>query len=73
MVNFFQSVGQFIQAIGQFIINLIESILTATTIIAQLPPLSVELAGVVPSFLGACILSVVAIGVLKLLVGWGNG
>lgn len=72
-MNFFNSIIDFIEKAWQFLLNLINSLLTATSIISYLPSFSVTLAGFVPPFIGSCILAVVAIGVIKLIVGWGNG
>lgn len=72
MLNFFGSIVDFFQSIWSFLTNLVSSLLTALTLLQQLPLFTTSLLGLVPGVLGSCIAVVVAIGIVKLIVGWGN-
>ncbi len=72
MLDFFDYIIDMFQMLFDFILNLINSIITLLVVVAQaitIPPL---LAGYAPAVLGTCILAVSAIGIAKLIAGWGN-
>lgn len=72
MLDFFDSVVNFFELIWQFIENLISGITTLLEILVQAVLIPPFLSALVPPFLSACIISVAAIGVAKLIAGWGN-
>lgn len=72
MTNFFSALLEGIKMIVQFITNMVSSLLNATMLIANLPSFCATLIGQVPAIIGASITMVLAIGVVKLVLGWGN-
>lgn len=71
-MNFFKAIQEFFDMIGMFITNVVSSLLNATMLIANLPSFCATLIGQVPAIIGASITMVLAIGVVKLVLGWGN-
>lgn len=71
-MNFFKAIQEFFDMIGMFITNVVSSLLNATMLIANLPSFCASLIGQVPAIIGASISMVLAIGVVKLILGWGN-
>lgn len=72
VIDFFDSIIDFFNMLWTFISNIISGIATAISVLSSaitLPPL---LVGFVPSFISTSILVVGSIGVVKLIVGWGN-
>jgi hypothetical protein len=72
MKNFFSTLIESINMILLFIGNMVNSLLNATSLIANLPGFCATLIGQVPAIIGASITIVLAIGVVKLVLGWGN-
>lgn len=72
MSNFFNALLDGLKMIVQFITNTVSSLLNASLLIANLPSFCATLIGQVPAILGASITMVLAIGVVKLILGWGN-
>lgn len=72
MSNFFKAIAEGLTMIVQFITNTVSSLLNATLLIANLPSFTSTLIGQVPAIIGASISIVLAIGVVKLVLGWGN-
>lgn len=72
MSNFFKAIAEGLSMIVQFITNMVSSLLNATLLIANLPSFTATLIGQVPAIIGASISIVLAIGVVKLVLGWGN-
>ncbi len=72
MLDFFDSVINFFELIWQFVTNLISGIVTLLNILVQAVLIPPMLTGFVPGFIGSCIIAVAAIGVAKLIAGWGN-
>lgn len=72
MFNFFSSVDDFISTICNFISNFISGIVTAISVLLSAVTLPPALTGFVPSVLSTSIMVVGSIGVIKLIVGWGN-
>lgn len=71
-MNFFNAILDFFSNIYLFLSNMISSLLNATMLIQYIPTFLVSLLGFVPSVIGASISAVLAIGVVKLILGWGN-
>lgn len=72
MFDFFTWIIDFFEKIFMLISNFIDSLLQLGLILQQavlIPPL---LLGFVPGLIGASIGAVASIGVIKLLLGWGN-
>lgn len=72
MSNFFKAIAEGLTMIVQFITNTVSSLLNATLLISNLPSFTATLIGQVPAIIGASISIVLAIGVVKLVLGWGN-
>ena len=72
MLNFFDAIVSFFNAIWQFLSNLVSSTLLAIQVISLSLAIPVWLVGFVPAVIGSCIVVVAAIGVIKLILGWGN-
>lgn len=71
-MNFFNAILDFFTNIYSFLSNMISSLLNASMLISYLPTFMVTLTGFVPSVIGASVTAVLAIGVIKLILGWGN-
>lgn len=72
MVNFFRSVSDFFTSIWSLISNFCSSMFQAIQIITEIPSSAFRLIPFVPAVIGSCITIVVAVGVIKLVLGWGN-
>lgn len=72
MMNFFNTIIDFFQNFFLFLGNVINSTLNAVLLIGNLPTFLLYLVGFVPPVIGASISVVLAVGVVKLLLGWGN-
>lgn len=71
-LNFFDAIGDFFLNIIYFIGNIINSLLNAVLFLAYAPGIVTYLVGFVPSIIGTSLLLVLSIGVVKLVLGWGN-
>lgn len=71
-MNFFKAIAEALDMIGMFLTNIVSSLLNAILLIANLPSFTATLIGQVPAIIGASISIVLAIGVVKLVLGWGN-
>lgn len=71
-MNFFDSIVSFFSAVWSFITNFIESIIIMLQTVNNVVALPLTLVGMVSPVIGTCILIVAAIGILKLILGWGN-
>lgn len=72
MLDFFQTIIEYVQLLFTFILNMVTStinLLTALVSAIIVPQIAV---GYVFAPLGACILAVVAFSVVKLILGRGN-
>lgn len=54
------------------IINLVTGLTNAILIVTSATSLPLKLLAFVPSFIGASITIVLAVGIVKLILGWGN-
>jgi len=72
MMNFFNAILDFLQNGVLFIGNIINSTLNAVLLIGNLPTFITVLIGFVPPVLGASLTVVLAVGIVKLVLGWGN-
>lgn len=72
MFNFFSSIIDFFSMVWNFISNLISGLITAISVLLSAVTLPPFLVGFVPSVISTSLLVVGSIGVLKLIVGWGN-
>ena len=72
MLNFFDMIADFFANIWQMLINIVTSLTNAIIIVSSATSLPVQLLAFVPSFIGASVSIVFAIGVTKLIIGWGN-
>lgn len=71
-MGFFDTIISYIEQAWSFVSNLLTSLITLFTTIAGAVTLPAVLVGYMPEFLGACILAVGAIGIIKLVVGRDN-
>lgn len=72
MMNFFNAILDFLQNAFLFLGNIINSTLNAVLLIGNLPTFITVLIGFVPPALGASLTVVLAVGIVKLVLGWGN-
>ncbi len=72
MFKFFDSFMDFVTTIWNLVVNTISSLINAIVIVTQASTVPLQLLAYVPSVIGASITLVVAIGIVKLLLGWGN-
>lgn len=54
------------------LINLVTGLINAIMIVTSAAGLPIQLLPLVPSFIGASVSIVMAIGITKLIIGWGN-
>lgn len=71
-MNFFDSLIEILIAIGTYFVNLVKNVLVAMETLAVVPSVAVYLQGFLPTILSTSMLIVLAIGVIKLILGWGN-
>lgn len=71
-MNFFDSLIEILTAIGTYFVNLVKNVLVAMETLAVVPSVAVYLQGFLPTILSTSMLIVLAIGVIKLILGWGN-
>lgn len=69
MFDFFSKILGFIETVFEFFINLVESLFKALEILAKSIVFPFELVGFLPAFLGSAMVIVIAVGVIKFLVG----
>lgn len=72
MFSFFDTIIDFFDTIWQFLTNIITGMINAIVIVTQATAIPLQLLVYVPSFIFTSITIVLAIGVVKLIVGWGN-
>ena len=72
MFKFFDSLMDFIFTIWNLVVNTISSLINAIVVVTQATRVPLRLISYVPAVIGASITLVVAIGVIKLVLGWGN-
>lgn len=70
--NFFDTIVNFFTLLWDMINNTISSIINLIAVVNTGVTIPLKLVSVVPGFIGSSILLVVGIGILKLLLGWGN-
>lgn len=72
MFGFLDWLVDFLSKVGMIVLNFIDSLLNLGLILQQavtIPPLIV---GFMPGLIGASVTAVFSIGLIKLLLGWGN-
>lgn len=69
MFDFFAKVIGYIEMAFEFLVNVVESLFTFIAIIPQAMSLPLHLVGYLPTIVGTAVVSVLAIGVIKLLAG----
>ena len=72
MFKFFDSLMDFIFTLWNLVVNTISSLINAIVVVTQATTVPLQLISYVPAVIGASITLVVAIGVIKLVLGWGN-
>ena len=72
LVDFFTAILNFCQVILNYFVNLCRSLLAAVETLAIAPSFGVYLIGFLPTLLGVSMTLVISVGVIKMLVGWGN-
>lgn len=72
MFKMFESFWDFIVTIWNLVTNMLSSLVNAILIITQSVSVPLQLLSYVPAVIGSAITIVVSIGVIKLLIGWGN-
>ena len=72
MLNFFDMIADFFTSLWQFILNIISGTINAIQIVSSALSVPFQLTGLVNGIIGASIFLVVGLGVVKLLLGWGN-
>lgn len=72
MFSFFSTVVDFFAMIWDFVSNLLSSMVTAMEVLLKAVTLPPMLVGFVPSIIASSMLIVGSVGMVKLIVGWGN-
>lgn len=71
-MNVFSAILDILTTIWSFISNMVTATITAFTFITESLSVPFFLAGVMPTFIGACIAVVVFVSVIKLILGWSG-
>ena len=72
MKAFFDSITSFLSMIGSMITNMVSSLFTGLQILLSVQTIPGLITPIVPAIVGSCIWIVFGIGIVKLLLGWGN-
>lgn len=72
-MTFFETIINFFTALFDIIDNVLTSTIFALNIVTQSVSSVLTLNVFLPAILGSCVMVVIAIGVIKLILGWGNG
>ena len=72
MLNFFDMIVDFFTSIWQIIVNLVSGLINAILIVFSSVEIPLKLIAFVPSFISASVTIVIAVGITKLIIGWGN-
>ena len=72
MMSFFQSIFEFIVAAFHYLINIVENIIQATMVVLALPSTVQSLVGYMPPLISTCATIILSVGIIKLIIGWGN-
>lgn len=71
-MGFFDIIVDFFEVLFSMINNFVSSVLMLTNILQNVIQLPGMLLTLLPAALGASVLAVISIGIVKLLLGWGN-
>lgn len=71
MFSFFDKVLDFFDLIWSLVTNIINSIVPLVTMLTTAYQIPIKLVAVVPGVIGTSILAMSALGIAKLLIGWG--
>ena len=69
MFDFFSKILGFVESFFEYFLNLIESLFLALRVLSTATQVPLFLSGYVPSILSSALLIVVALGVVKFIVG----
>lgn len=69
MLNFFDWLVSFFEVIGTIITTLIESLITAFSVIAAAVAVPAIFSGIVPGILSTCMVALISLAVIKFLLG----
>lgn len=72
MFNFFTSFWDALSTLWQMLMNFFSGIIVMFQVVIASLSLPQYFIMLVPSFIGASVLIVLSIGVVKLILGWGN-
>lgn len=72
MKSFFESIASFFSMVGSMITNWATSLVTGLEILFSVQTIPGLITPIVPAIIGSCIWIVFGIGIVKLLLGWGN-
>ena len=72
MKAFFESISGFFSMVGSMITNWATSLFTGLEILFSVQTIPGLITPIVPAIVGSCIWIVFGIGIVKLLLGWGN-
>lgn len=72
MKAFFESISGFFSMVGSMIVNWATSLVTGLEILFSVQTIPALITPIVPAIVGSCIWIVFGIGIVKLLLGWGN-
>ena len=69
MFDFFSQLFGYIEVAFNFLLNIVESTITLISTLPNAISTAVYLVGFLPSFIGSCVIAVIAVGVVKLMIG----
>lgn len=69
MLDFFEQVLGILEAVWDFFINFLESLLTCLVVLSQASSLPLAMSPYLPTIISSCVISVVALFIVKFLIG----
>ncbi len=72
MFDFFNYIVEFFSNVWNFFGNMIDSIINVLSVLVSMVQLPGQLVGFIPGIISSCAVIVGAVGITKLIVGWGN-
>ena len=69
MFDFFEKILGYVESFFEFFVNIAENTFTVLEVLTKAVVFPTELAGIMPNLIGACMLTVVSVSVIKFIIG----
>lgn len=69
MFDFFNQIIGYVETAFNFLLNFIESLITAVVFVTNSSTVVLGMAGFMPNIIGTCLVIVIAISIIKFLIG----